>query len=124
MSSTEQLIVSYSSQRVLYDTISNPDYMRGTYKDDYYGLTLHAFYNQKMIRFSVAMMNTTAQDDRLLLNVRTTSMLPCAVLPCPTLCLLCSALPYVALHDRACTQSLYQLCYNFHKEESVVVWSK
>ncbi|MPC47280.1 hypothetical protein E2C01_041022 [Portunus trituberculatus] len=45
------------------------------------------------IRFSVAMMNTTAQDDRLLLNVRTTPMLSCAVLPCPTLCLPCSALP-------------------------------
>ena len=47
------------------------------------------------IRFSV--MKTTAQDDRLLLNVRTTPKLPCAVLPCPTLCLPCSALLYVLM---------------------------
>ncbi|MPC32024.1 hypothetical protein E2C01_025325 [Portunus trituberculatus] len=42
------------------------------------------------------MMNTTAQDDRLLLNVCTTPMLPCAVLPCPTLPLLNTKTQYTA----------------------------
>ncbi|KAK8372385.1 hypothetical protein O3P69_018381 [Scylla paramamosain] len=43
------------------------------------------------------MINTTAQDDSLLLNVRTTPVLRCAALCCPALRLPCSVLPCVSI---------------------------